>query len=166
MKHTLKGVLFFHFENETEGGCWAFQDEKFITKNAIMSYCKKCEKYLDEPEYQNLKVTKILTLTKEVLEGKEPPECPDNEHERDVGDSWSYEGMHILENGDKLTVLSPEDPKKIIWSGIISLKEYAPFTENVSGTWIHADQNGVERETWAKYFFKEYPAKLKPIRKK
>lgn len=78
---------------------------------------------------------------------------------------WSYEGLHILENGDRLTIFSPDNPARIVWSGVISLRPHPLFTESVFGCWIHADQEGVDRETWATYFFEEYPAELIPIRK-
>lgn len=75
---------------------------------------------------------------------------------------WSYDGLHILKDGDGLTIFSHDDPTKIVWQGIISLRKYPPFTESVFGLWIHADQDGVDRETWATYFLKEYPAELVP----
>jgi len=162
---TLKGVCCFHSETGTEGGYWAFQDSRFITKNVLRPYCRKCGKYLEPQKYENLKITKVLPLNQEVIDGKEPPECPEGQHEREVGDSWSYKGLHILENGDRLTIYSPENPTEIVWQGIISLRQYPLFTEDASGYWIHADQEGIARETWAAYFFKEYPAKLIPIRK-
>lgn len=107
----IKGACFFYTETGTEGGHWAFQNEKHISP-----------------------------------------------HE------WSYEGLYVLENGDRLTIFSPDDPEKIIWSGTISLNPYPAFTEHVFGFWIHADQKSTKREIWAKYFFEEYPAELIPIR--
>lgn len=161
----LKGVCCFHSETGTEGGYWAFQDGQFITKNVPRPYCKKCGKYLDSQQYENLKVTKVLPVTEEVIEGKEPPECPEGQHEREVGDSWSYEGMHILENGDQLTIFSLDNPTHVVWSGTISLRQHPLFTEAAFGPWIHANQEGIDREVWATYFLKEYPAELTPIRK-
>lgn len=78
---------------------------------------------------------------------------------------WPYKGLHILRNGDSLTIYSPDNPSKILWSGIIALREYSLFTEHVFNLWIHADQKGVKRETWAKWFLKEYPAELVTIKK-
>lgn len=100
----LKGVCHFHSETGTESGYWAFQDNKFITKNVVHSFCRKCGKYLGPQKYKNLKIERVLILTKEVLAGKEPPECPEGKHERYVGDSWSEKGIHILRNGDRLTI--------------------------------------------------------------
>lgn len=161
----LKGVCCFHSETGTEGGYWAFQDSQFITKNVPRTYCKKCGKYLDPQTHKSLKVINVLPLTQEVLAEKKPLECPEGQHEREIGDSWSYEGLHILENGDNLVIYSPENPNKIVWQGIISLHQHLLFTEDASGLWIHADQEGVDREVWAAYFFKEYPAELTSARK-
>ena len=77
--------------------------------------------------------------------------------------SWSYEGLHILQNDDQLTIYHP-DNKKEVWSGIINLKQYDLFTEHASGLWIHVDQIGIKRDVWAEYFFKEYPAELVPAK--
>jgi len=77
------------------------------------------------------------------------------------GKYWSYGGLHILRDGDRLTIYSPDQPDQIVWSGIIALQRHPLFTEHVhGGWWIHADQIGQDRETWAKYFFEEYPAEL------
>ncbi len=73
---------------------------------------------------------------------------------------WSYTGLHILKSGDYLTVFDPKDTEVVIWEGIVSLKLYDLFTETVEGLWIHADQIGVERGAWAKWFFDRHPAKL------
>ncbi len=78
----------------------------------------------------------------------------------DGEERWSYAGLHILEDGDELTIYDKNDHKKIIWSGIIHLKFYPVFTESAYNFWIHSDQFGVERNVWAKWFINEYPAKL------
>lgn len=75
--------------------------------------------------------------------------------------SWSYEGLHILHDGDRLAIYHPDD-SSIVWSGVINLKQHGLFTEHASRMWIHADQIGIERDVWAEYFLKEYPAKLIP----
>ncbi len=77
-------------------------------------------------------------------------------------EGWSREGLHILEDGDRLTIFSPDNPTQVVWRGIISLRKYPLFTEDVFGIWIHADQENIDREVWATYFFKEYPAELVP----
>ena len=104
---TLNGLCVFHSETGTEGGFWAFQDERFI-----------------EPT------------------------------------RYSYDGLHILVDGDKLTIYSKDSSKSVVWSGIISLIPYPAFTEDVEGLWIHSDQRGVKRKEWAKFFCDEFPAEL------
>lgn len=162
----LRGICHFFFETGSEGGHWAFQDGNFITKNVTQPYCRKCGKFLGPQKYKNLEVEKVVPLTKEVLAGKEPPECPEGKHERDISNSWSEKGTHILKDGDRLTIYSPKNPSKVVWSGTISLHQHRLFTKKAFGLWIHADQKGIKRNTWAKYFFKEYPAELIPARRK
>ncbi len=81
-----------------------------------------------------------------------------------AADNWSYAGLHILEDGDQLTIFSKENPAEIVWAGKISLIEHDFFTQTVGPHkfWIHADQNGVDRETWGKWFLENYPAELIP----
>jgi len=141
----MKGVLTFHSETGTEGGYWAFQDEKYIKQNHHFGYCKKCGIYFGymKSHPDNLSVKQSI--------------C---EHEEYVGESWDYAGLHILRNGDNLKIFSKENPKEIIWEGEINLKEFDLFTEDALGFWIHADQVGEEREKWARWFLKNYPAEL------
>ena len=73
---------------------------------------------------------------------------------------WSYDGMHILKNGDYLKVFSKTNSRKIVWEGIINLIELPLFKESVFNLWIHSDQTGIERERWARWFTEEYPAEL------
>ncbi len=108
------GILHLFSETGTEGGYWAFQDERFITR--------------------------------------------DEEARRE--DRWSYEGLHILEDGDNLTIFSKENPEDIVWNGEISLQKHPSFTEHARGLFIHADQTDIDRDTWAEYFLGEHKAKL------
>ena len=156
----LKGICHFHSETGTEGGYWAFQDDQYIIKNVLRPYCKKCGKYLEPQQHEALEVIKTLPLTQEVLDGKEPPECSEGQHERGIGDSWSYEGLHILRDGDQLTIFSRDKPETVVWSGTIKLHNHPLFTEDVFGIFIRADQEGMNRETWAKWFLDEHPAEL------
>ncbi|OHA15077.1 MAG: hypothetical protein A3A10_01135 [Candidatus Tagabacteria bacterium RIFCSPLOWO2_01_FULL_42_9] len=79
---------------------------------------------------------------------------------REIGDFWSYEGLHILKDGDCLMIRSKNNPNEVVWSGTIKLHHYPPFTEDAFGHWIHADQESEDREAWARWFFDEYPATL------
>lgn len=72
---------------------------------------------------------------------------------------WSYEGLHVLEDGDHLTIFEG-DGNTIAWEGEIKLIRHPLFTEVASGMWIHADQEGIDRDVWATYFFEGRPARL------
>lgn len=164
LEKVLEGVLSFHSETGTEGGYWAFQDSRFIQKNVPRGYCKNCGFYMKDQSNSSIRVTRITVLDEKVVQellstGKisEKPLC--DKHEEEIGEYWDYEGLHILKDGDRLTIYNP-DNKIEIWAGIINLKQYDSFTEGASGMWIHADQIGVERNTWAEYFFRQLPAKL------
>ena len=142
----MKGVLDFHTETGTEGGYWAFQDERFIKQNQPFGYCDKCGIYFkyaeDHPEDLSEKQKSCI-------------------HEEYVGEMWDYKGLHILRDGDHLKIFSKDKPEEIVWEGIIRLYVYPPFTQNVFGLWIHSDQGGEYREKWAERFFENYPAELK-----
>ncbi|NQU83229.1 MAG: hypothetical protein HQ536_00810 [Parcubacteria group bacterium] len=80
---------------------------------------------------------------------------------------WRYEGLHILENGDQLTIFSPDDPDKIVWSGTINFKKDSKQLsrkDKIVGSWFC--QVGVKRYEWPKWFVDKYPAKLIPVKKK
>ena len=87
------------------------------------------------------------------------PSMPGAVSEEEV-EIYLYEGMHILENGDRLKIFDKNDPEEIVWEGEVSLKCYRTFTESAFGFWIHADQKGVPKEIWAKWFMEEYPAEF------
>lgn len=111
----MKGKIHLWNETGTEGGMWAFQDEKFISHG---------------PQ----------------------------------GEAWSYDGLHVLKDGDKLTIYDKEDPAKVVWQGVIDQQHYGSFQEHAyDGQWIHSDQRGVEREVWSKWFIEEYPAELEKL---
>ncbi len=166
LDEVLEGILFLHSETGTEGGYWAFQDSRYIQKNVPRGYCKNCGIYMKE-QSGALRVQRVTVLDEEVIRElkstgkiKEKPNCANDAHEEEVGESWSYEGLNILENGDHLTIYHPDDNREV-WSGVINLKQHELFSEDASGMWIHADQIGIARDVWAEYFFKNYPAKLK-----
>lgn len=166
--NALSGVLHLFAETGTEGGSWAFQDERYIRKNVAMGFCKKCGKWLARQEGR-LQVGRVTKITAEIWQeylrtGKFPEEvdCPNDAHEEEISDSWSYEGLHSLRDGDFLQIFSPDDQSRVVWQGVISLIQYDSFTEHAFGHWIHSDQQGVPREMWAEWFLKGYPAKLIP----
>ena len=168
LEDKLEGVLTFHTETGTEGGYWAFMDSKFMTENKTSYVCKKCYNFWNKEQEPGgpkpleplIKKGENYDLLMEELANL--PVCPPNEHEFELypKNFYSYEGLHILGNGDHLTIYDPNERDKVIWSGEINLQQYDLFTEVADIYWIHADQIGIERETWAEYFFKEYPARL------
>lgn len=161
--NALEGALEFYSETGTEGGYWAFQDKKFITPNTTLFTCKKCglmwDKEKDSSDHLKNATGKASFKTNVF--------CPPEEHEFNLScpNFHSYEGLHVLKNGDHLTIYCEEDPERVLWSGVISLKQHPLFTQDAFGFWIHADQEGMDREAWATYFFKNYPAKLIPFKK-
>ena len=71
---------------------------------------------------------------------------------------WSWEGFHLLKNGDRLTIF--DEDGEIKWKGEIELVRHPLFTEDAFGMWIHADQAGTNREEWASMFMKEHRCEL------
>ncbi|HUZ92968.1 MAG TPA: hypothetical protein VNG29_03145 [Candidatus Paceibacterota bacterium] len=67
-----------------------------------------------------------------------------------------YDGLHILQDGDHLTIRSKEDPSRILWSGSIKLSREGGIYDK----WINADEAGIDRAVWWKWFRAEYPAEL------
>lgn len=80
-------------------------------------------------------------------------------------EQWDYKGLHILENQDVLKIKDPET-LNWIWEGEIDLTQFGVFQEHAKGAWIHAEQRGIDRETWADYFFNKYPATYQKKEKK
>ncbi len=160
LEEVLEGVLTFFSETGTEGGYWAFQDSRYILPNITRYTCKKC--YLCWDKEINPSAPPVF----EQLPDDDfdfPEFCPPDAHQFELvsKETWSYEGLHLLEDGDHLTIYRPGS-KAEVWSGVIALKQHPLFTEDAQGMWIHADQKGIDRETWAEYFFKGYAAKLAP----
>ncbi|CAN5305281.1 hypothetical protein BH10CYA1_BH10CYA1_53710 [soil metagenome] len=78
-----------------------------------------------------------------------------------------YEGLHILENGDELTVFDSD--YSTLWQGVVDL-EYSTgeaYPENpeygkrvIFGYWVHGTQRGMDPEKWAGMFFPQDESKL------
>lgn len=222
----LKGVVYFHFETGTEGGHWAFQDEKFMNLDPPNHWhCKICgriwdkDKVKEEPppsfSYLRPQVEEYIEKEKatyrhwvddnatELPPGKihwayrgydQPMAFAINKESHDITSAadvhfnevsnetslkcfneghkwtlpkeqypngvWSYNGTHILQDGDYLKIYDQTDTDQVVWEGIIDLKPYDVFTQEVYGMWIHTDQKGIDRNVWAKFFFQENPAEL------
>ncbi|MFT4343822.1 MAG: hypothetical protein ACMXYE_03675 [Candidatus Woesearchaeota archaeon] len=169
LEDELNGILFLHSETGTEGGYWAFQDERYIQKSVPRGYCEKCGLYLRDQDGA-LRIERVTALDAELLkelsetnEVPEKPICFPGTHQEAIGDVWSYDGLHVLKTGDFLTIRDPETYQEI-WTGVVNLTQYPLFTESASGMWIHSDQKGIKREEWADYFFKQFPATLYPAK--
>ncbi len=163
----IKGLCYFYSETGTEGGFWAFQDSAYIQHNVGYGYCKKCGKWLCKQEGP-IHIERVELIDAAYIEelrrtGKVPkrPECPDGIHEEEVGDSFSYEGLHVLENGDELAIFDKNKPMCVVWHGIIDQVLLPLFTQTTSdGLWIHYDQRNVARRQWEIWFLDQYPAEL------
>ena len=151
----LVGILHFHSETGTEGGYWAFQDSQFITINTTRFSCVKCHKCWDKEKYPEgpiprssdaIYMDRSIPLDQATgLNFELPSECPPDQHDFQPisKESWSYEGLQILENGDRLTIYSKDGPRKVLWSGKISLLNYPLFTLSVFGMWAHSEPTHV-----------------------
>lgn len=167
----LRGVLTFHSETGTEGGYWAFQDERFITPNTTHFYCTHCglpwdrSKESDEYVFKKGEEFESKYGGQPGIDGRPKHYCSRDAHEfkKTSEENWSYAGLHILKDGDHLTIYSKENSTEVVWDGTIQIRQFELFTEHVFSMWIHADQVGVNRETWAKWFLRGYPAELSTL---
>ena len=74
---------------------------------------------------------------------------------------WSHQPLHVLKNGDHLTVYN--DDGSVLWDGIIDLEYktgYQRYPRNpehgqqaVFNHWVHGNQCGFRLEDWAAMFF-------------
>jgi len=161
---SIRGVLHLWSETGTEGGYWALQDQRFITPNTTRFSCQTCGAYWDKAERPSGPVADEHVGDRHGTNSFGLPFCPPGTHDFRLicPEDWSYEGLHVLKDGDELTVYSKDDPSVTVWSGTIRLKQHPLFTEDASGFWLHADQEGVSREQWAEWFFQGHPATLRP----
>ncbi len=59
---------------------------------------------------------------------------------------WSYEGTHVLETGDTLTVYDATDSDTIVWEGLVRL--------------IKDRQEGVDPVVWCNWFINQHSGSL------
>ncbi len=69
------------------------------------------------------------------------------------GKSWSYDGLHHLENGDLLTIFNDKARKDVLWHGRVKL--VGEMANYCRGT-----QEGFSEESWENLFRQEKPATL------
>lgn len=81
----------------------------------------------------------------------------------------SYEGLHVLKNGDRLKVYG--EAKAVVWEGVVKLEykrrwrefpnsPYGGGQQEIWGFWVHGFQDGLEPEAWARWFFDGYSAEF------
>lgn len=155
---TFHGVLTFHSETGTEGGAWAFQDEKFMGLDAPPQFrCVRCGRVWDKDAEPNPPAPMFTYWRDDWTEdGKNylggyfsadkfdpdgnlgPGEfnqewtASNNEASRQCAENghgewenmypngmWSYEGLHILDDGDHLTVENAEGD--VIFDDVVQL---------------------------------------------
>lgn len=127
---TIWGLATFYSETGTEGGYWAVQDHRAIDLS--------------------------------VYPGP---------------GSWSRYGLVLLKDGDTLTIYDRSSvvfdagrnddrrpilfwKAEVLWEGQIRLGVYDSSTERAFRLPIHHDVEGVDRETWARWFMEKYPCRL------
>jgi hypothetical protein len=75
--------------------------------------------------------------------------------------TWSYEGLHVLKDGDTLTVYADETRSEVRWSGTVKLTPQPLFTTDVANMWVHSLPDvGMTPDEWGEMFFKELPCTL------
>jgi hypothetical protein len=149
---TMRGVCNLRFERGIEGIYWAFQDERFVEiPDPTTLCCAKCGRVWDTKRDER--------PPKRIFDD----EC---DHHKDhqwkllyPNGLWLHAGLHMLHDGDLLTLFDKEDPSKILWKERILLNP-AP----VAGVHLRARayciQCGVPEKKWEQWFTKNYPAEL------
>ena len=77
-------------------------------------------------------------------------------------EQWSYKGLHVLEEGDYLTIYHPADPDEILWEGLISETEPLISKPGSAAALNYPKKLGVSLKKWNRFFFRNYPATLIP----
>ena len=81
-----------------------------------------------------------------------------------IGD-WALkddrEILHILKNGDTLTIYHKLEPHQVVWQGDVVLRYHSdPPKKKVYDMLVRSDQDGIDCDVWALYFLEEWPAEL------
>lgn len=199
MSETMTGVLVFHSETGTEGGYFAFQDEKFMSLPAPNLWrCPRCG-FLwnkDENPEDPPKVSFTYWVDGNYFGFPEPhddlPLAPPDEDPvesfnarwtKERNDAalpcyteghaefeqqyphgiWSYEGLHLLKNGDRLKVLAPDGDA--LWEGEVQLQEvdsFGPDGGTLGMRVHHKEAVGVGENVWAGWFMAGLRGELTP----
>lgn len=79
---------------------------------------------------------------------------------------WDYQGLNYLQTGDYLKIFDKQEPEKVVWEGIITLRErddvYTNPEATVFGMWINQEfeNTGIDRQQMAKYFIESHPCEV------
>jgi hypothetical protein len=199
MTETMTGVLVFHSETGTEGGYYAFQDSKFMELPAPDRWrCTRCGRVWDKDRDAEPRGASFAYHDPARGPGYFGYDEPHPELEQYINDSgytqasnktsllcyeqghaeweklypngmWSYEGLHMLNDGDHLRIYREEDPTQVVWEGAVKLRRvdsYGPEGGTL-GWRVHQKEDvGVGEETWFRWFLDELPAELTPVAKK
>lgn len=151
-RKTLSGMLFVYGETGSGGDHWAFLDERYAKENTTHFVCAKCLLHWDKGQEPD----------GPTVSGKRY--CRPGKHRfRLVPDkTWSYEGLHVLSDGDELTIYAKHDPAQVIWSGTIKFRPYDPLVDGADEHWIRRCQVGISRQQWEELFLNHFPATLSP----
>lgn len=165
---TFRGVCNFWFETGTEGAYWSFQDERSMGKRSDhLVKCVYCGLYWDKKRAPDappapLDLRKIKKGDRCYLVNSVTRQRACKKHEWVLmypNGSWSYDGLHILRDGDLLTIFDHDDRSPILWSGTILFDP--PY---VGGAHLRLSvkcfQSNIDHEQWKTWFTDEYPAAL------
>lgn len=180
MTTTYHGVLHFFSETGTEGGAWAFQDKEFMGLDSPNHFrCTRCshvwdkdhEKEPPKPSFTYWKDDHYRFSDHYQPDGDLGPgefdqeftrqnneaarQCAEDGHaawEKMYPDGmWSYEGLHVLNDGDELTV---QDGDKVLFQGTVKLPpRQDPYAEGayVAGGAMTAHRRppvGTDEDWW------------------
>jgi hypothetical protein len=62
----------------------------------------------------------------------------------------SYDGLHILKNGDWLMIVDPDG--NTVWGGLVSID---PTVRSYGHYWVHGMPDNFDKDTWYKIFVEE-----------
>ena len=71
-----------------------------------------------------------------------------------------FENLQYLKNGDRLKIISPDNPTGSVWEGTLSLVPVDPSFEQKSGISRNLTQDGVDMDKWNGFFREGLPAIL------
>ena len=147
---SFRGVLYYY----NEGSCWAFQDEKFMGLDDKARRCTRCGLIWEDYEQDEPDMLPFSEISHDEssefslwarISNDSRTACLEHGHSWTLqfpNGRWSYEGLYILNEDDRLSVGDPVEPSRIVWAGCWS------------------DIKQIDRQIWSTWFKNEYPATL------